>query len=149
MVTGQFVDVPLRIVMLAPPPGVAIAMQRGATAKGDLVAPVSVSAEGLVFEFGVKADLSAPDKPPRLLGPFVQGPPDARFVYINSGIYAGQEHPAWSRRAKVPLKGLTGELIERLPIGQRLEARIAGRARDSGPACATVPLLAPGWTVTP
>jgi hypothetical protein len=133
-------------LMLAPPPGVAIAMQRGATARADLVAPVSASAEGLVFEFGVRADLSAAGKPPRLLGPFVQGPPDARFVYINSGIYAGKEHPAWGRRAKVPLKGLTVALIERLPASQRLEARIAGRSRDGGPACASVPLLAPGWT---
>jgi hypothetical protein len=140
------IELPLRIVMLAPPQGVAIAMQRGATGKGDLVQPAAVSAEGLVFEFGVRADLSAADKPPRLLGPFVQGPPETRFVYINSGRYAGEEHPVWGRRAKVPLKGLTRELILGRVAGERLEARIAGRSRDGGPACASVPLLAPGWT---
>lgn len=139
------IELPLRLVMLAPPQGVAIAMQRGATDNGDLVEPAAVTAEGLIFEFTVRADLSAADKPPRLLGPFVQGPPNARFVYVNSGIYAGVQHPVWGRRAKIPLKDLTRDLIDSLPPGQRLEASFAGKSKDGGPAAASVPILSPGW----
>jgi Family of unknown function (DUF5990) len=49
----------------------------------------------------------------------------------------------------VPLKGITRQLIERVQQqrGARLEARIAGTAADSGPVCATVPLLEGGWQI--
>lgn len=143
------IDLPLRIVMLAPPQDVAIAMQRGASARADLVQAVARSTDALVFEFEVRADLSAPGKPPRLLGPFVQGSPNARFVYVNSGIYAGKQHSTWGRRAKVPLQGITREMIESLPPGHRLEAAFAGRARDGGPAAASIPVLPPGWAARP
>jgi len=53
------------------------------------------------------------------------------------------------RRAKVPLGGVSWALIEALPAGERLEAHIAGTARDGGVACASVPLLPPGWRVAP
>jgi len=47
----------------------------------------------------------------------------------------------------VPLGGISQELVEALRGGGRLEARIAGRGRDGSPACASVPLLVPGWHV--
>jgi hypothetical protein len=49
----------------------------------------------------------------------------------------------------VPLTGITGTLIEAaLAVsGATLESRIQGTAGDGGPACATVPILEPGWHV--
>lgn len=138
-------ELPLRIVMDDPVPGAAIALQRGAAGKASLVAPVQASPEALAFDLSVTVDGALPDGAPRLLGPFVQGPPAGRFVYLNSGAAAGQPGAAWQRRAKVPLSGLTWTLIEALPAGGRLEAHIAGKSRDGGVACASVPLLAPGW----
>lgn len=135
----------LRVVVIDPPPGVVFALQRG---RDDLVAPVHASAASIVFEFPVSVAVAA-SRPPRLAGEFAQGPPGGRFVYINSGTMAGQADSCWTRRAKVPLAGISRELLHsaRTQAGQVLEARISGTADDGGPACATVPLLS-GWTAT-
>ena len=142
-------DLPLRIVMEDPVPGVAIALQKGASGKAELVGPSASSPSAMAFELEAAVEGALPDGRPRLLGPWVQGPPAARFVYLCVGQLAGQPGSRWTRRVKVPLGGLSRELIETLGPGARLEARIAGRARDGGPACASVPLLGPGWRVTP
>jgi hypothetical protein len=143
--TGK-IEVPLRAVIDKPPPGVSWALQ---LSKGDLsrlATPVSASAERLVFEFSIQAE-RAPDGSLRLLGPGVQGPPQGRFFYLNSGTYAGQAHPIFGRRAKIPLAGLTWMMIEGLKPGQRLEVRIPGAGKDGGPTCASVKLPPDGWRV--
>jgi hypothetical protein len=136
---------PLRIAVEQPVPGVALALQRGASGKASLVGPAHRSADALTFDFDVTLDGSIADGRPRLLGPFVQGPPTARFVYINVGASAGQIGSPWRRRAKVPLGAIDWQAIEALAPGERLTAHIAGRGRDDTPACATVPILSPGW----
>ncbi len=140
-------ELPLRVVMEHPLPGVAIALQRGATGKATLVGPSQSLPEALVFDFAVALDGCTADGAPRLLGPFVQGPPNARFVYLGVGTYAGQLGSPWNRRVKVPLGGIGWEAIEALPPSGRLVVHIAGKGRDGGPACASVPLLPPGWLV--
>ncbi len=137
---------PLRITLIKPTRGVAFCLQKG---KADLAPPSSDSDERLSFDFTVNIANDQADGPPNFRGPFVQGPPAGRFIYINSGTYAGQADSCWSRRAKVPLAGITWELIEKTlsKSGAVLEARIAGAAGDGGPACATVRLLEGGWRV--
>ncbi|MGH9849270.1 MAG: DUF5990 family protein [Blastocatellia bacterium] len=137
---------PLRITLIKPPRGVAFCLQKG---KADLAPPSSDSDEHLSFDFIVNTANNQADGSPNFRGPFVQGPPAGRFIYINSGTYAGQADSCWSRRAKVPLAGITWELIEKTlsRSGAVLEARIAGAAGDGGPACATVRLLEGGWRV--
>ena len=135
----------LRIVVTRPPIGVEFAVQR---ARSDLLAPAEVTSDATTFEFPVSvADTTA--NPPRLTGEFAQGPPAARFVYVNSGTLAGQSASCWTRRAKVPLVSIGPELLQAAlqQSGAVLEARILGTARDGGPACATVPLLR-AWTLT-
>ncbi|HJR72095.1 MAG TPA: DUF5990 family protein [Luteimonas sp.] len=131
----------LRIVVLNPPAGVAFALQLG---RNELVPPTSSANGELTFEFSVRvADVHA--QPPRLVGPFTQGPPAARFVYVNSGTLAGETSSCWTRRAKVPLKNIPQDAISHA-MGNpavRLETRIRGTAGDGGPACASVPLLTP------
>ena len=144
---GRF-DLPLRIVVEGPVPGVTTVLQRGASGKAELVAPALGEAGVLVFDFMVVVDGALPDGRPRLLGPCVQGPPTGRFVYLCIGQAAGQGGSPWSRRAKVPLGGIDWALIEALPPGERLMVRFNGRGRDGTPACATVPLLAPGWAAS-
>lgn len=83
----------------------------------------------------------------RLLGPFAQGPPNARFVYVNSGKQAGQVETCWDRRAKVHLRDIPAAVIEQAArSGGVVETQIAGTGRDGGPACATVPLMG-GWRI--
>jgi Family of unknown function (DUF5990) len=102
--------------------------------------------DALVFEFSlVVADIAA--TPVRFTGEFAQGPANARFVYIRSGTLAGQVGSAWTRRAKVPLWGISTELVQAaLDLGRPLEARVAGTAKDGGPFFASVALLTP-WSV--
>ena len=141
-VKPQPAAVRLRISVLQPPAGVQFRLQEG---RAELVAPTRVTRDGIQFEFTLR--LGPPRRgQPNFLGPAAQGPPDGRFVYINSGRRAGQQGTAWDRRAKIPLRGITTALLTAaLTDGRQvLEARIAGTGRDGGPACATVPLLE-GW----
>lgn len=138
-------EIPLRITLVQPPPGVTFRLQRGRT---ELVEPAREGEGEVVFELTIAVADGAPDAPPRLLGDFTQGPPQNRFVYVNSGTLAGEPNSCWTRRAKVPLRGITRAMIEMaLAAGAVLEARIAGRAKDGGPVCASIPLLDGGWRV--
>jgi Family of unknown function (DUF5990) len=139
-------SLPLRITLIKPPPGVPFCLQQG---KDDLVPPSSDSGEITSFDFTVNLANDRTDGPPRFRGPFVQGPPAGRFIYINSGTYAGQADSCWSRRAKIPLSGITWDLIEEAlsKSSAALEARIAATSGDGGPACGTVRLLDGGWNV--
>ena len=141
-------ELPIRIVVVDPVPGLSIAFQRGQAAKAELVPPASQSSEAVVFDIEVTVDGRLADGRPRLLGPAVQGPPKARFVYLAVGTYAGQTASSWGGRIKVPLSGLSWDQMEAQAPGQRLVARVPGRSPKGGPALASVQLLAPGWQVT-
>ena len=138
-------ELPLRIYLLCRPQGVAFAVQRG---RDGLLEPSAVSTDAMVFDFGVRV-AEGKDGRPNFLGPFAQGTPADRFVYVNSGTYAGQTGTPWSRRAKLKLAGIGWEMVDDVLAtpGAVLEARIEGRAGDGGPCCATVPLLDGGWRV--
>jgi hypothetical protein len=132
----------LRLIVTDPLPGVHCAMQRG---KEDLHPP-TVASGSLVFDFSVQVDLSR--EPIGLTGEFTQGPPSKRFVYVNSGTYAGESGTSWSRRAKVPITSITASVArEAITLDRALQARVHGRAKDGGPFCASVPLLS-DWAVT-
>ena len=85
-------------------------------------------------------------KGPRFLGDFVRSErPQRRFVYIAIGGQAGA-HSAWSRRAKVDIHDIPAALLDQALAGAVLEAALPGRAKDGGPACATVRPIE-GWKV--
>src|SRR5882762_3520035 len=104
-------EVPVRIVVTAPPAGVRFAVQHG---KGELVSPVTADGSPLSFEVSLRVGAKQRREAPNFLGPYVHGPRRDRFVYINSGTRAGQSGSCWSRRAKVGLQGITWALIERV-----------------------------------
>src|SRR5512145_22340 len=137
-------SIPARIVVVAPPAGVVFALQRG---RRELGGAATSSRQDLRFDFTLLAN-RAPDGSPRFSGEFVQGPAGGKFVYVNSGTLAGQADSCWTRRAKVGLPTLKWATVERAAsAGNLLQARIAGVARDGGPACASVPLLDDGWII--
>lgn len=132
----------LRVNVLDPPKDVRIQMQRG---RSDLVPPARESRGALQFDFTVRIG-KRPNGEPNFLGPMAQGPPDARFVYVNSGTLAGQPESCWTRRAKIPLTGITWTLIEAAHRdGAVLEADMPGVGRDGGPTCAMVKSIS--WRV--
>lgn len=134
---------PLRITLVNPPAGVRFALQRG---KAELEMPSMSTGENLSFDFSVRIG-DREDERPNFLGPFAQGPRGGRFVYVNSGTLAGQRDSCWTRRAKVGLMDIGWDLVDQVLAqpSRLLEAQIAGKAGDGGPACATVRLLGDGW----
>ena len=139
-------EIPLRIIIVDAPRGVLFALQRG---RSELVGAIHSSGAPISFDFTARLVIAPDKKSVDFRGPFVQGRPGSRFVYVNSGTYAGDEKSCWSRRAKVPLSGIASAVARELqtaPKG-RLEAVIAGTSRDGGPVCGSVRLLESGWRV--
>jgi hypothetical protein len=137
-------DVRFRIVLETPPAGVDYALQKGRGSAFEAVQTQRSKGADLRFEFSAQARSSGAGVDFR--GPFVQGPAGGRFVYIDIGQYAGQQGTPWSRRLKIPLAGITPEMIRRVSAAGTavLEASIPGTGRDGSPACASVKEFA-GW----
>ena len=136
-------EIKLRIILESPPSGIDFGLQEGSGNDYNVVQKQRSSGGDLKFEFTVRVR-EGKDGQPNLLGPFVQGPSQQRFVYIDIGTYAGQTNTHWSRRLKVPLLGITWELVKK---GKTLETHVPGTGRDGGPTCATVKPFA-GWKST-
>lgn len=137
---SERVAVPLRITLVGPPKDVAFAVQTGQQGLQD-----RTIATGGDLSFDVTIEAGPAGAGVRFYGPVVQGPPNARFIYVRSGTLAGQPRSFWTRRVKVPLASLSWAAASRAAASStRLEAVLDGRATDGGPACATVKLLR-GW----
>ena len=128
-------QVPFRIVVDKPLSGVTMRVQRG---KEELLEPTRTSAGAIAFEFDITVDVNG-DRP-NFLGKYAQGPKDARFVYVNSGTYAGQHATAWARRAKLSLMTISAKQLEAVmeDPARCLETVMPGVGRDGGPTCASV-----------
>ena len=140
-------EIRLRITLVQPPQGVTFALQKGKT---EIVSAARSAGADLAFEFTLRVK-ERPDGGPNFLGAFAQGTPDVRFVYVNVGTCAGQAGSPWTRRVKVQLGTIGWPLVEAALADPEavLAVRIAGTAKDGGPACATVPLLDGGWRLAP
>jgi hypothetical protein len=125
-------EVKFRVVVIDPLHGVSMQLQRG---KDELLPPTK-NGSSLIFDFEISVDLS--NGSPNFLGKYAQGPKDARFVYVNSGTYAGQHPTPWGRRAKLSLMSITKEQIEDALNGSRIVTTIPGVGKDGGPTCASV-----------
>ncbi|ALJ09299.1 DUF5990 family protein [Brevundimonas sp. DS20] len=129
--------VTLRLTTADPVPGVAYSLQDKTNAPVD----PRIADDGPI-SFDVLVTLSDDG---RLTGPFVRREgPSRRFIYIAIGTSAGQ-HGEWIRRAKIDVHDIPAALLAQARAGQTLEVILPGRARDGGPACATVRPLQP-WT---
>ncbi|HJZ72614.1 MAG TPA: DUF5990 family protein [Vicinamibacterales bacterium] len=130
----------LRIVLESPPPGVDFGVQRGRGSAYVTTQKQRSTGSDLSFEVSVEVKAAGGRGAPDFGGSIVQGPRGARFVYIDIGTYAGQQDTPWSRRLKIPLTGITADLIRRASSGENclLEARVPGTGKDGGPSCATV-----------
>ncbi|HEV7683957.1 MAG TPA: DUF5990 family protein [Pyrinomonadaceae bacterium] len=142
-------ELTLRIIVEQPPAGVYFGLQKGGGNNYETVQTVTSKTADLQFEFSVRVG-EGKEGQPNFLGPFAQGPTHSRFVYIDIGTCAGQANTPWTRRLKVPLSGITWELIEQASrsAASALEARVAGTGKDGGPNCATVKPFS-GWKTSP
>ena len=138
----------LHIVLLAPPAGVDYGLQKGSGSKYETVQKQRGEGKDLHFRLEIEINGDRKIEPsPDFKGPFVQGIRGERFLYIDIGTAAGQHLTQWSRRLKIPLRGISWETIDMLSqTNVYLETRVPGTAKDGGPNCATVKPFA-GWTV--
>jgi Family of unknown function (DUF5990) len=139
----------LRIILERPPAGVDFGLQKGRGSRYETIQKQRSDGGDVRFEFAVqvKDDRSGQ---PNFTGPVVQGPPGARFFYLDIGIYAGQTETSWSRRLKVPLSRITWAMVDGLAKdpASLLEIRVPGTGKDGSPSCGTAKLVA-GWEVAP
>jgi hypothetical protein len=142
------IALPLRIILVAPPPGVDFGIQEGKGNDYKTIAIQRSKVGNLVLDCTIKVKGNRDDGPPNFVGPISQGPPSGRFVYIDIGKSAGQFDSCWQRRIKIPLDGITWELIDAVLEKPKrlLQATIPGTGKDGGPTCATTKPI-DGWIV--
>ena len=69
-------------------------------------------------------------------GPYVQGRPGERFIYLSWGAVAGAGHFQMFRRLKLWIGRLDEQLLRRADaLGHRLELRLALTDERGGPVC--------------
>jgi hypothetical protein len=138
-------EITLRIIVRGPTAGVMYGLQKGKGATYETLQKQIADSSDLIFQFTVEV------KPGEngqfiLLGPFTQGTPRDRFVYLDIGTCAGQKDSPWTRRLKIPLSGIDAELLNTLSEKNVLFCEIPGAGKDGSPNCATVKPFS-GWKV--
>lgn len=129
MAAGQAITLRLRIQ--DPLPGVTYSLQNK---NSEPVRQITAGDGPISFDVPVQV---APG--PKFHGDFVRSEgASRRFVYIAIGEQAGQRPCVWSRRAKIDIHLLSAELLEKALAGRVIEALLPGKAKDGGPACATL-----------
>jgi hypothetical protein len=139
----------LRIVLQKPPDGVAFGLQKGRGHAYETVQLQQAGAQDIRFEcpITIKGGPQTDEKP-GFFGPFVQGSPPEKFIYIAIGTYAGQSESIWGGRLKVPLRGINWDAIEAVITSTDLvlETQVPGSGQDGSPAYATVKPFG-GWKI--
>ena len=138
-------DLFFKIFIQKPTPGVVYGLQKGKGSNYETTQKQISHSNDLIFEFTLQAK-AGEDGNMVFLGPFAQGTPQDRFIYIDIGTCAGQTDTPWSRRLKVPLSGITQEQMNKLSDGKALTAKVPGSGRDGSPNCATVKPF-DGWEI--
>jgi hypothetical protein len=143
-------ELTLHIIITKPPLNVEFGLQKGSGSNYETVQKQKAKPQGdLFFKCPIKIKGERlKDHLPKFTGPFVHGSSSDRFIYIDIGTYAGQTDSIWSRRLKIPLTGITWNIIEQINFDDKLilESRVPGTGKDGGPNCATVKPF-DGWKI--
>lgn len=73
-----------------------------------------------------------------LKGPYIQGPPGARFIYLSWGDVDAEGHFEMFRRAKLWVNALPIETVQRAISTGTLTGRLGLTDRAGNPLCASV-----------
>ena len=131
-------ELTLRIILEKPTAAVDFGIQKGKGNNYETILKQRSVGKDLRFEFTITVK-PGKDGLYDLFGTIVQGTAGDRFIYIDIGTYARQQDTPWSRRLKIPLKGITETMINHLLAHPKIimETNIAGRGNDNSPACGT------------
>jgi Family of unknown function (DUF5990) len=137
---------PLRIVVVEPPPRTMYALQLG---RDQHVAPTTSEPSRVTFDFSVDVEEDSATGSFRLRGPAVQGPLRGRFVYLGVRWIVPSTGLSTGGRVKVTLENITPAQIRSVlsHASSALEAEFEGTGRNGLPACASVKLIGGGWHV--
>ena len=80
----------------------------------------------------------APDGAADLKGPYIQGPPGGRFIYLNWGTVDGSGQFAMFRRAKLWLNAIPAEVLSRAAERGVLVGRLGLTDPQGNPVCASI-----------
>ena len=143
-------ELTFHIVIIKPPPNVDYGLQKGSGRNYETVQKQkSKSREDLSFKCVVKIKGErSKDHLPKLSGPFVQGRALDRFIYIGIGTFAGESDSKWSRRLKIPMTGISWDVVDRIVSEEKLmlESHVPGTGKDGSPNCGTVKPF-DGWRI--
>ncbi len=142
--TEQLVD--FRIIVEKPVAGAVYGLQKGSGNSYETLQKQESGSGDLVF------DIALPSKSTKegrvvLYGPFSQGPPHERFLYLDVGSYAGQENAPLSGRLKVPLPDISDEFSGAAADGRVFVAKISGTNEKTGRANTGTVKPVDGWKV--
>ena len=128
----------LRIILERPVKGVVYGLQEGKGNDYTTIQKQEGDGRDIVFEFDARYKIEGNSVV--LLGPFAQGPPNERYAYIDIGTLAGQSNSCWSRRLKIPLTGISHDMVQQFlsNSGLILATTVPGTGSGGGPNCATV-----------
>jgi hypothetical protein len=93
-------ELTLRIVLESPPIGVHFGLQKGRGSNYETIQKQRSKTRDLHFECMIKVKAKSKGILPTFVGPFVQGPPGERFVYLVIGTCAGQTSTETEPRRK-------------------------------------------------
>jgi hypothetical protein len=99
-----------RVIVEKPVPGIVYGLQKGSGNDYETLQKQLSDSRNLLFDFAIPLKKNKEGNIV-LHGPFIQGPPHAKFLYLDIGSYAGQCNAPVSGRLKVPLTDITEELI--------------------------------------
>ena len=138
-------ELSLRIILESPPAGVDFGLQKGSGNTYETIGKQRSGKHDLTFECKILIKESKTTAN-NFAGPFVQGPAQERFIYIDIGTAAGQLESTWTRRLKIPLRDISDDTIKKMLADPTLvlETKVPGTGKDGGPNCATVKPF-PGW----
>jgi Family of unknown function (DUF5990) len=142
-------ELSIRIILESPPTGVDFGIQKGKGNQYEIIQKQRSNNNDLSFELKISVKESQ-NSLPDFTGPYVQGPLNERFIYIDIGTCAGQIDSVWTRRLKIPLRDISFETIKLLLTDSSfiLETKVPGTGKDGGPNCATVKPFS-GWHLIP
>jgi len=129
----------LRIIILAPPVGIAYGLQNGSGAVYKTEQLQLSTGDDLLFSLNISVK-QGKDGQPDFKGPYIQGPVAERFIYIGIGSYAGVAHGVCNGRLKIPLRGISWQMVD----SGTIEARVEGKGKNDTVAYATPKPFA-GW----
>jgi hypothetical protein len=133
MATSDQSVINMRIVIEQPVVGVLHSLQ--AKDESPLDPKSSREGEALPFDFQIRVGPG-----PKFFGDQVRREgPERRFVYIRIGQLAGDASSPWSRRMKIDIHDIGGDLLDRAAMsGAVIETTVDGTGKDGTPACATL-----------